>query len=160
MVRSDVQFGSRSTHTVFIVEKNRNLSWRQSKWLFLFLACCIAIVSIYFASLGAWLVLPFTGLEILLVGGAIYAQSCCAHRQQIIRIDQSNIEIEEPPRANALKSFPRAWSKVIQIRDSRGWYPSRLLIGSHGEFVEVGKALVDDEREQLAQQLKCAIEGA
>jgi uncharacterized membrane protein len=34
------------------------------------------------------------------------------------------------------------------------------LIGSHGEFVEVGKVLVDDEREQLAQQLKCAIEGA
>ncbi|MCU7845998.1 MAG: DUF2244 domain-containing protein [Candidatus Thiodiazotropha sp. (ex Monitilora ramsayi)] len=160
MVRSDVQIGSRSTQTVFIVEQNRNLSWRQSKWLFLFLAACIATVSLYFASLGAWLVLPFTGLEILLVGGAIYAQSCCAHRKQIIRVDQTQVEIDEPPHRNALKSFPKAWSKVIQIRDSRGWYPSRLLIGSHGEFVEIGKYLIDDEREQLAHQLRCAIEGA
>ncbi|MCU7808002.1 MAG: DUF2244 domain-containing protein [Candidatus Thiodiazotropha sp. (ex Semelilucina semeliformis)] len=160
MVRSDVHIGSRSTQTVFIVESNRNLSWQQSKWLFLFLAACICIVSFYFASLGAWLVLPFTGLEILIVGGAIYAQSCCAHRKQIIRVDQSLVEVDESRRRHALKSFPKAWSKVVQIHDRRGWYPSRLLIGSHGEFVEIGKNLIDDERELLANQLRCAIEGA
>ena len=80
MVRSDVQYGS--SNTVLIVESNRNLTWQASKVLFLFLASCIACVSLFFAMLGAWLVLPFTGLEILIVGGAIYAQSCCAHRRR------------------------------------------------------------------------------
>lgn len=158
MVRSDVQYGS--SNTVLIVESNRNLTWQASKVLFLFLASCIACVSLFFAMLGAWLVLPFTGLEILIVGGAIYAQSCCAHRRQVIRIDHSQIEIIDSRKNSPLKSFPKAWSKVIQIRDSAGWYPSRLLIGSHGEFIEIGRDLIEDERDLLANHLRCAIEGA
>lgn len=158
MVRSDVQIGS--SNTVFIVEPNRNLSWRQSKLLFMFLAGSTACVACFFASMGAWLVLPFSGLEILVIGGSIYAQSCCAHRKQIIRIDQSRVEIRDPRTNKPLKTFPKAWSKVVQIRDKGNWYPSRLLIGSHGEFVEIGKNLIEDERELLANQLRCAIEGA
>jgi uncharacterized membrane protein len=160
MVRSDVHIGSRSTHTVFIIEPNRSLSWQQSKWLFFFLAGCVALVSLYFASLGAWLVLPFTGLEILLIGSAIYAQSCCAHRRQVVRVDQTQIEIQDLNKPQSSKTFPKAWSRVLQTRDRKGWYPSRLLIGSHGEYVEIGNNLIEDERELLADQLRCAIEGA
>jgi len=158
MVRSDVQYGS--SNTVLIVESNRNLTWQASKVLFLFLAGCIACVSLYFAMLGAWLVLPFTGLEILIAGSAIYAQSCCAHRRQVIRIDHSRIEILDSRKNRLLKTFPKTWSKVIQVRDSTGWYPSRLLIGSHGEFMEIGRDLIEDERDLLANHLRCAIEGA
>ena len=158
MVRSDVQFGS--SNTVFIVEPNRSLSWRQCKLLFLFLAGCVASVASFFAMLGAWLVLPFMGLEILLIGCGIYAQSCCAHRREIIRIDPFQVEIRDSRKPHPLKSFPTAWLKIIQIHDRRGWYPSRLLIGSRGEFMEIGKNLVEDERESLAHQLRSAIEGA
>ncbi|MET0090479.1 MAG: DUF2244 domain-containing protein [Candidatus Thiodiazotropha sp.] len=160
MVRSDVQIGSSSTHTVLILEPNRNLSWQQSRWLILFFGACIALVSGYFASLGAWLVLPFAGLEILVIGGAIYHQSCYAHRRQTIRIDRQRIEIFDKPLQRLPKSFPRAWSQIVQTRDPRGWYPSRLLIGAHGEFVEIGKHLLEEEREQLALQLHGVIKGA
>ena len=160
MVRSDVHIGSSSTQTVFTVEPNRNLSWQQSKGLFLVLSGCVVLVSLYFASLGAWLVLPFTGLEILLIGGAIYAQSCCAHRRELIRIDRNVIEVGGSRGRQASKKFPKAWSRVLQTRDPDNWYPSRLLLGSHGEFIEVGKNLIEDERESLADQLRCAIEGA
>jgi uncharacterized membrane protein len=158
MVRSDVQFGS--SNTVFIVEPNRNLSWQQSKLLFLFLAGCVVSVACFFAYLGAWLVLPFAGFEILVIGGGIYAQSCCAHRKEIIRVDRSQVEIRDSRKQTPLKSFPRAWLKIIQIRDRGDWYPSRLLIGSQGEFFEIGKNLIEDERESLANQLRSAIEGA
>jgi uncharacterized membrane protein len=124
------------------------------------LSGCVALISLYFASLGAWLVLPFTGLEILVIGGAIYAQSCCAHRHQIIRVDRTQIEIHDTRKPALSKTFPRAWSRIVQTRDFKGWYPSRLLIGSHGEFVEIGKHLMEDERESLANQLRYTIEGA
>lgn len=160
MVRSDVHIGSRSTQTVFTIEPNRNLNWQQSKWLIFFLAGCVALVSLYFASLGAWLVLPFSGLEILIIGCTIYSQSCCAHRRQVVRVDHSLIEIEDLRKPHSSKTFPKAWSKVVQTHDRTGWYPSRLLIGSHGEYVEIGNNLIEDERELLADQLRCAIEGA
>jgi len=136
------------------------MSWQQSKRLFLFLSGCIALISLYFANLGAWLVLPFTGLEILIIGSAIYAQSCSAHRSQVIRVDRTQIEISDSRIPGSLKSFPKAWSRVLQTRDQKGWYPSRLLIGYRDEFVEIGKNLIEDERELLANQLRCVIEGA
>ncbi len=161
MVRSDVQIGSSSTHTVLILEPNRNLSWPQSRWLILFFGACIALVSGYFASLGAWLVLPFAGLEILVIGSAIYLQSCCAHRRQTIHIDRQRIVVRDTtPLRRLAKSFPNAWLQIVQTRDPRGWYPSRLLIGAHGEFVEIGKHLLEEERDQLARQLHGAIKGA
>jgi uncharacterized membrane protein len=157
MVRSDVQIGSCSTQTVFTIEPNRNLSWKQSKRLLFFLSGCVTVVSLYFASLGAWLVLPFGCLEVLFIGGAIYLQSCCAHRRQVIRVGRKKIEIRDSGKADSTKIFPKAWSSIVQIRDRKGWYPCRLLIGTHGEYVEIGKHLMEDERESLANQLRYAI---
>jgi uncharacterized membrane protein len=150
---------SGSDEAVLVVHPNRSLSWNQSKWLFLFLAFCISLVGLYFLSLGAWLVLPFTGLEILIAGVAIYCQSCCAHRKEVIHIDATHVRVSDNRNRQAEKCFHTAWLKIIQRHDPKGWYPSRLLIGSHGEFIEVGKNLLEEEREMLANNLKNAIEG-
>jgi uncharacterized membrane protein len=148
-----------SDASVVVIQPNRNLSWKQSKCLFLFLAGCIGLVSLYFISLGAWLVLPFTGLEILLVGIAIYCQSCRAHAQETIRIDTTHVRISDSRNRRSEKCFHKAWLKIIQNHDPKGWYPSRLLIGSHGEFIEIGKNLLEEDREMLATNLRNAIEG-
>lgn len=144
---------------VFVVQPNKNLNWNQSKWLFLFLASCIGLVALYFLSLGAWLILPFAGLEILIVGAAIYCQSCCAHSKEIIHIDATHVRVSDNRNHRADKCFHKAWLKIIQHRDPEGWYPSRLLIGSHGEYIEVGKNLLEEEREILANNIRNAIEG-
>ena len=35
-----------------------------------------------------------------------------------------------------------------------------LFIGSHGKYVEIGKYLIESERETLANNLRCTIQGA
>jgi uncharacterized membrane protein len=157
VLRADQAFDS--DESVLVIQPNRNLTWNQSKWLFLFLSACIGLVSLYFISLGAWLVLPFTGLEILIVGIAIYCQSCCAHRLEIIHIDATHVRISDNRNLRAEKCFHKAWLKIIQNHDPKGWYPSRLLIGSHGEYIEIGKNLLEEDREMLATNLRNAIEG-
>ena len=159
MILRDTQ-NSDSDEAVLIITANRNMTWRQSKWLFLILALSTSVVAIYFYSLGAWLVLPFAGLEILVIGIAIYCQSCCAHTRQIIRIDNTHVTVRDNRSNQVEKCFHKAWLKVIQNHDPRGWYPSRLLIGSHGVYIEIGKHLVEEEREVLAHNLRSAIEGA
>lgn len=150
---------SNSEKAVLVVQPNRSLTWNQSKWLFLLLALCIGLVGLYFLSLGAWLVLPFTGLEILIVGVAIYCQSYSAHKKEIIHIDATHVRVSDNHNRQADRCFHKAWLKIIQRHDPKGWYPSRLLIGSHGEYIEVGKNLLEEEREMLANNLKNAIEG-
>jgi uncharacterized membrane protein len=92
MILRDSQ-NSDSDEAVLIINPNRNLTWQQSKRLFLFFAFCCSAVAVYFYSIGAWLVLPFVGLEILLIGLAIYCQSCCAHHQQIIKIESDRVRV-------------------------------------------------------------------
>ncbi|MGD8588839.1 MAG: DUF2244 domain-containing protein [Chromatiales bacterium] len=144
---------------VLVIQPNRNLSWKTTKRVFLFIASCLLIVACYFYSLGAWLVTPFVGLELLIIGLGLYLQCLNAHRQQIIQIDEETISLSDC-KGRQIASFPRAWLKVVQTRDPRGWYPSRLFIGSHGRYVEIGKNLVENERNRLADNLRCAIQGA
>jgi uncharacterized membrane protein len=142
---------------VLVVQPNRNLSWNQSKWLFLFLAFCIGLIGLYFLSIGAWLLIPFTGVEILIVGIAIYCQSLCAHSHEIIHIDATHVRVIDHRNKPATRCFHKTWLQIIQNRDPKGWYPSRLFIGSHGEYVEIGKNLLEEEREILANNLRNAI---
>ena len=148
-----------SDGTVWVVEPNRNLTWRNTKLVFLFLALCLITVTGYFASLGAWLVIPFTGFEILVIGLGLYLHCCRSHRRQIIRIDEASVSISNGRQDAQPTRFPKAWSRIVHTRDPKGWYPSRLFIGSHGRFIEIGKFLIESERDSLADHLRCAIQG-
>ena len=44
-------------------------------------------------------------------------------------------------------------------KDPRGWYPSRLLIGSHGRYCEIAKSLVEAERDLRMMKTKQKISG-
>ena len=156
MVTADTQGGP---DALLVIQPNRNLSWKTTKLVFLFIACCLVAVACYFFTLGAWLVTPFVGLELLVVGLGLYLQCLSAHQHQTIQIREDSISIIDC-KGRQLASFPRAWLKVVQTRDPKGWYPSRLFIGSHGKFVEIGKNLVESERTTLADNLRCAIQGA
>ena len=156
MVTADTQGGP---ETILVIQQNRNLSWKMTKFVFLFIACCLLAVACYFFSLGAWLISPFVGLELLVIGLGLYLQCLTAHRQHIIQIGEDTISLTDC-KGKELARFPRAWLKVVQTRDPKGWYPSRLFIGSHGRYVEIGKNLVESERNTLADNLRCAIQGA
>lgn len=142
---------------VLVVQPNRNLTWRKTKLVFLFLSACIVAVSSYFASLGAWLVLPFAGIEILVIGLGLYLQCCHAHQQQVIEIDDRTVSVSHGRRH--LVSFPTSWTKVVQSQDPKGWYPGRLCIGAHGRYIELGKYLIESERLALANNLRSALQG-
>ncbi len=129
-------------------------------WFFCFWPCVLPLLAFISLLWEAWLVLPFAGLELLVIGAGLYYQSCHAHQQQIIRIDADSISISNGKEGVEPVYFSRAWSKLVHTRDPSGWYPSRLFIDSHGKFIEIGKCLIESERDALADNLRCTIEGA
>ena len=142
----------------FTVLPNCALGWTWMKRLFLFLTACIAAVAAWFASLGAWLVLPFAGLEVLVLGIGVYlngrwgaTREVIALKGVVLRVYRGRRELVE------VACMPRHWSRVKLLRDPRGWYPSRLLLECHGRRVEVGAALVENERLQLTEDLRAEI---
>ncbi len=140
--------------SLFLIRPNGSLGWVGMKWLFALLACGVTGVAAYFASLGAWLVLPFTGLELLVLGAGIYLSARWSAARELIEIGDRDLRISRGrSRPTDVQELPRHWTRVSLRQDPRGWYPSRLLLVCHGRAYEVGRTLVEQERLQLAADL-------
>ena len=53
--------------------------------------------------------------------------------------------------------FDKAWAKIVLEKSWNNWYPSRLLLRSHGKQIELGKFLNEQERQCLEVELKKVI---
>ena len=115
-------------------------------------------IAIAFALQGAWLILPFAGLEMLVLGAALYVvarRGCC---WQVVSIHGDHIEVvDHDSKSKRQQTFLRAWAQVKLEQARINGYPSRLTIRSHGRAIEIGGYLADEEKEHLALELRQAM---
>lgn len=149
-----------SSDATLILTPNKSLTWKQSKLVFLFFAGALGLVTVYFSLMGAWLVIPFTGLELLVLGTGIYLQCHWAHQKQTIHVGRNSVRVTGWRKGEQPVSFPLHWFQIKLLKHRNGWYPSRLIVGSHGRFIEIGSYLIDEEREHAAEQLRSAVDAS
>ncbi len=141
-----------------MITRNSSLSISQIKLIVGFFAIVLGVIGAFFYSQGAWLVLPFAGLELLAVSAAFYC--CIRHKNdfEMVKIDKNRIQVKRQVASREqVYEFQTHWTKVF-LEITKGWYPSRLWVASKGQHVEVGQWLTDPERKQLATRLKHLIE--
>jgi uncharacterized membrane protein len=150
MILSDVD-----SHTSYSVTFKPNCSLTQSGkvkvvLLLTIIPCCIAIG---FSLLGAWLVLPFVGLEIFALGYAFYHVNSHESDYESISIDGDSLLVErctgEVVSQYQLNPY---WASVVRHEQPNG--ELRLGLLSHGKEIEVGRYLTRKQRESLAEQLQ------
>lgn len=138
----------------FTVRPNCALSWRATKYLVVLFACCFGAVGCYFASMGAWLVLPFAGLELVVLAAGFYFSALAGHRREVILVDGPIVRVMRGGRRlDEVGRFPANWTQVQLRRDPTGWYPSRLWLRCHGRRLEIATKVVEAERSELALAL-------
>ncbi|MCK7581446.1 MAG: DUF2244 domain-containing protein [Chromatiales bacterium] len=149
-----VECATKECQFCYVLRPNRSLSWRQNLAVFAGLCMVTLALVIPLVAMGFWLVLPFAGLELLVVGIGLYCVICRCHECEVICVAADSIRIERGRRRlSSGGCCLRTWAQVVLNGCSRQWYPSRLLIRAHGRTVEVGRFLVEEERRQLAQDL-------
>jgi uncharacterized membrane protein len=115
---------------------------------------CLTVAGVL-ALKGMWPILPFSGLEMLLVGWALHASLARRYRSEIITLTDSDVSVESRDRARChLTVFQRHWAQVKLRRPASRLHPSRLTIESHGRQCELGSFLTDEERYGLAVRLQ------
>lgn len=145
-----------------VIRPNRSLTRRQLQLVFVFIAVvCLGIASV-FAVFGMWPVLPFAGAEVLVVGIGFYLSASAGRETEIVSVGNDKVAVEKDSRRLRQRwVLNRAWLQIRLLPPRFRWYPTRLVIRSHGKEVELGGFLNEDERRQLAGQLRSAIgEGA
>ena len=127
----------------------------------IFFLCAFALsvtISSFFAALGAWLIFPFAGIEMLALAATLYYCACRASRCEVIRVGEQVITVDTGRhRLERSGQFQRHWARVSLYPAPRRGHPNRLFIRAHGRALEVGRCLVDAERESLARRLTCAL---
>ena len=133
-----------------------NCSLRPRSAALFFASICLISFSIAgaFALFGMWPILPFAGLEMLLLGWALNASLRRRHHFQTITLtdDRIRIETRDGTRHEQIE-FTRHWAQVTLRRADTRLHPSRLTIDSHGRSYEVGGFLNEEERRALAAKL-------
>jgi len=122
-----------------------------------FLSACIAptLIALLLALRGFWPVLPFAGLELVVLGWALRASLERSHHQQCITVTEAEVRVDSSRRGTHERVvFPRHWARVKLRRPATRLHPSRLVIESHGRQCELGSFLTEEERCGLALRLQ------
>lgn len=143
----------------FIIRPNHSLSARGTLGAVLVFGVVLGLISIRLAYMGFWLMIPFLLLDIIAVATAFYyiRRKCCIHESVKIDDKQLLIEHHEIKRPKSW-GFDLSWVQVKLQKHAHPWQPSRLLIGSHGNWIELAGFLTDEERASLANELKQTIQ--
>ena len=134
------------------------MSWRGLLIAYGVICFVTLSVAIFLAFHGLPLVLPLSGIELLLLGFALYSTANQGKSQEVVTIKHDAIVFEAGRNyPESSHEFQRPWAKIVLERPWHAWYPSKLLIRSHGRQIEVGKFLNEEERKGLAEQLSLAM---
>lgn len=137
-----------------LLRPNRSLTTRGMLALFGAFALLAVLIGAGFALAGAWLVAPFAGLEAAVVGMVLYLLYRHADDHECIDIDACRVRIvQRRGDTERCHDFERYWARA-RLAQGAGMRSSRLTVGSHGRFVEVGTALDEEARRQLAHRLR------
>jgi uncharacterized membrane protein len=122
-----------------------------------FLGICVAplVIATWLTLRGFWPVLPFAGLELVVLGWALRGSLERRYWQQSVTLTERDITIDTCRRGHSAHVvFPRHWAQVKLRRPAARMHPSRLVIESHGRQCELGSFLTEEERRGLALRLQ------
>ncbi len=142
-----------------VARPNNSLSAKDNVLLMLAIATVSLLIALSFAQMGAWLVLPFAGLELLAFAYAFNYVYIHSNDFESITIENDCVVVEKRSNKKVTKTvFQRYWAQV-SVRNivNNGVLAGKtgLYISSHGKEVEFGGNLINDEqRIELAQAIK------
>lgn len=137
---------------------NRSGNWRNLKWVLLGMGILMFGIALFWFFSGAWMILPFAGLEFILV--VYFVRRVCSetYHQQILEIENDKITMEWG------KAFPvRTWqfnkadTKIIAQRPHHSLSPHRLKLVDHTQSLPFGERLNKDDIDQLLKHLQSTL---
>lgn len=143
----EIQFSTTGSGFRVVLKRNCSISPGGLLFVFALLAALSVGIATAFAVLGAWLILPFAGLEVLLLGAAF--RLTARHATDYERIEcareRVTIDVREAERLRRYELDARH----ARVRLEGG----RVLLGARGSPLEIGRHLAQEARAGFASEL-------
>jgi uncharacterized membrane protein len=154
MQLSAMHDGSAADNQVYSLFAKRNCALqRGERWrAFWLIASISAIIAAAFAMVGAWLILPFAGLEV----GALYLAFRLLDRRaddyERLTIDGDTLVVEQRQQGRVTRfEGNRLWTQVVVQRQNAKVH---VTLRYHGKEIEFGTYLSDETRSDAARRLQ------
>ena len=143
-----------------LIVPHRSLSARGCRWLMLAMAGMCCLIALRFWFLGAWPVIGFCGLEGAAAVFLIHLNNHRAKATELVMLSADTLRVVRttPSGQRFEVTMASAWMNVL-LEESHGRVP-RLSLGVRDRRVEVGAALGDIEKRELADALGNALHQA
>ena len=114
----------------------------------------VTLISIIMAFLGAWLIAPFAGAEVLLLTITALILRSRKNDCDSLVVSDTHVHLTRKRHPNvSVHSFVRQWTDVKLTCENKAHTLPRLLVGCHGKYQEVGEQLVRASKIRLYQHL-------
>jgi uncharacterized membrane protein len=132
-----------------------SLTERQAVGFFAFTCAAALGLALALSLQGFWPILPFAGLEMTVLGVALWLSFARRRQRQTILLTEDEVRIETQGIRGCRSQvvFPRHWAQVKLRAAIVRSHPSRLTIESMGRVCEVGPFLTEEDRRGLAKHL-------
>ncbi|MCW5626487.1 MAG: DUF2244 domain-containing protein [Burkholderiales bacterium] len=144
---------------LLVSRRNRSLS-TTGRYLFLGSIAMVSFGIAFVWSLnGVWYVLPFTCVEMVVLFVAFKVFERHANDFESIRLTGDRILVERRTSGRVSRhEFDRYWAQLVVTRSGPG-NGVELALRSHGREVPFGEFLTDEQRADLANELKRRLKG-
>tara|TARA_R110002110_G_scaffold146179_2_gene335975 strand:+ start:380 stop:862 length:483 start_codon:yes stop_codon:yes gene_type:complete len=144
------------THTgQIILSPNASWSWQANLYLLYTLMAISLTVGIGFALKGAWMILPYSILEIAVLAMCLYVCVQKCNRQEVITVREHEVTIERGiKRPSETWNYHRLWAKFLVKPAKHPWDGQIVSISSHGKELELGSFLNRTDKLELIANLK------
>ena len=142
-----------------LIRPNQSISWKSGLVFMLVITFTCLSIGLGFAYVGATLILPFAGLEVIFVGICTYLVLNKTSQQEVITLSKDKLIIEKGAyRLKKVWEYFRLWSYITVERPQHPWYPAHIVVTSKGERVPLGDFLNEQEKEELVSSLENIIQ--
>ena len=139
----------------WVLYPNRSMSWRQNCALLAALAAVTLLIALLWSLTGAWVILPFAGLEILSLGACLYYVCWKLNYRQVIRLNADELTVEQGhyhPRQRWQMDHRAAALAVAPA--VHPWDTMTIILFDRHQYVCLGPFLNQEDRLALLASLQ------
>lgn len=136
-----------------VLTPHRSLPPRGFVLLMLILGCVSFAAGVSFVLIGAWPIVGYFGLDVLLVYWAFRASYRSGRMREWVRLTDDALTVERVSERGERRRwrFQPSWLRVTLVEQDES---NRLILSSHGRQLSLGVFLGPAERRSLAQALQ------
>jgi uncharacterized membrane protein len=144
--------------TVWLMKRNCSFTPKQVGIFYLSMVCFSGLITTYFWLIGAWMVVPFTLIELSVLGIAllIYAR----HARDYEKITLQNSELVIELNLGYKKSLTQWNAPWVRVKDPESLYDRKkdlVILESGAQTISIGQFILAEKRHDLAKEIRQAL---